>query len=149
MSISHVNGHRTGRPKGSKSTPAWVRALNWAERNLGNPGAVPPTVLAAKMLQLAQDRPELFVRCLALRDAPQREAQVLRETYRAANGSPMARGLSIRDGSRIEPWDRLPGGLLWLEVDHSHLRGCLESGLCARRGATLCCRHERTDALPE
>jgi hypothetical protein len=159
MSISHVDGHRTGRPKGSRTTPAWVRALNWAERNYGTPDAVPPNALAAKLLQLVQDRPELFVRCLALRDAPQREAQVLRETARAENGTPTVRGLRVQR-SRTDPWDRLPGGLVWLEVMHSDpmrlLRGQIAldgvppdfeivAGYVGGRGLLLLIR---SDALP-
>jgi hypothetical protein len=103
--------HRTGRPKGSKTTPRWVRALNWAERNYGTPGAVPPNALAARLLELARERPELFVRCLALRDAPQREARPPKAPAAPANGTPPA-GAAVGPASRAsDPWLRYPNGL--------------------------------------
>jgi hypothetical protein len=69
MGVEHLQGKRTGRPRGSKSTPHWVRALRWAERNLDNPAATPPSPLAAKLLGLGREQPDKFLACLALRDA--------------------------------------------------------------------------------
>jgi hypothetical protein len=69
MGVDHLQGKRTGRPRGSSSTPAWVRDLHWAERHLGDPDAVPPSPLAGRLLALARDQPDRFLACLALRDA--------------------------------------------------------------------------------
>jgi hypothetical protein len=69
MGVEHLHGKRTGRPRGSKSTPPWVRALGWAERHLGRPDVVPPSPLAAQLLALGREQPDKFLACLALRDA--------------------------------------------------------------------------------
>jgi hypothetical protein len=74
MGVDHLQGKRTGRPRGSKTTPAWVRDLRWAERHLGRPDAAPPSPLAARLLALGREQPDKFLACLALRDARGRRA---------------------------------------------------------------------------
>jgi hypothetical protein len=66
MGLQHLANKRTGRPRGSKTAPAWVRALRWAERNLGNPDAEPPSDLARLLLTLGREYPDRFMACLAL-----------------------------------------------------------------------------------
>jgi hypothetical protein len=82
MGVQHLEGKRTGRPKGSKSSPVWVRAARWALANLDYPDAVPPSPLAGRLLALGRESPDRLVLCLeALRmkavhseQEPQRES---------------------------------------------------------------------------
>src|SRR5436305_9377494 len=105
-------GDRTGRPKGSKSTPRWVRALNWAERNYGTPGAVPPNALAARFLEMAQERSDLFVRSCALRDGLQQQVRPQKAPAPpAANGIPHAGAVAGQASRSSDPWLRYPNGL--------------------------------------
>jgi hypothetical protein len=67
MGVQHLEGKRSGRPRGSKSRP-WLRALRWACRNLHRPNAVPPTPLAEHYLALGRERPDQFLACLATLD---------------------------------------------------------------------------------
>jgi hypothetical protein len=68
VGLEHLEKKRTGRPKGSKTSPAWVRALRWAERNLGKPDAEAqaPSELARYLLALGREHPDRFLACLAL-----------------------------------------------------------------------------------
>lgn len=61
-------GIRKGRPKGSKTRPLWERDLRWAQRNLGNPDAIPPTDGARYWASLAKERPGDFVAALRAQD---------------------------------------------------------------------------------
>jgi hypothetical protein len=72
MGLQHLAGKRTGRPKGSRSKPRWLRDLAWAEKNLGNPDAQPPSELARRLRDLGRARPDQFLACLALRDVMRR-----------------------------------------------------------------------------
>ena len=65
MGLEHLEGKRTGRPRGSKSTPPWVKAVRWASKNLDNPHAVPPSALAGRLLALGREHPDRLVACLA------------------------------------------------------------------------------------
>src|SRR5260221_14723874 len=69
MGLKDVEGKRTGRPRGSKSRPPWIRAARWAIKNLDNPDAVPPTPLARRLVALGREQPESLVICLATLDA--------------------------------------------------------------------------------
>jgi hypothetical protein len=69
MRVEHLDGKRTGRPRGSRSTPAWVRDLRWAGRHLGDPEAAPPSPLAGRLLAWGREQPDRFLACLAPRDA--------------------------------------------------------------------------------
>lgn len=66
MGVEHLQDKRTGRPSGSKSRPAWVRAVQWAERHLGRPEAVPPSPLAGLLLAMGREHPDRLLGCLAL-----------------------------------------------------------------------------------
>jgi hypothetical protein len=63
MGVEHLDGKRTGRPRGAKSRP-WVRELLWAYRNLGNPDAEPSSALAGRLLALGREHPDRFFACL-------------------------------------------------------------------------------------
>jgi hypothetical protein len=100
MGVEHLQGMRTGRPKGSKTSPAWVRALGWAERNLDNTDAVPPSALSGRLLAFGREQPDKFLACLARRDAwtasrcQPRRVKVLNAPLRQlamclANGGPL------------------------------------------------------------
>src|SRR5438067_12975474 len=95
MGLEHLNGKRTGRPKGVKSAPRWQRDVRWVYRNLGNADAKPPSELAGRLLALAQEHPDRFVACLAKLDA------AAPETERRAEGAKARR----------------PGGVGWLTDD--------------------------------
>jgi hypothetical protein len=113
-SVAHLEGKRTGRPPASKSTPRWIKDLKWVEKHLGDPGAKPPTALAAQLVKLAREQPAEFVKLLALRDAPpQPEA-----------ATPPA----VMDEHRPDPdvrLDLMPGGFKAVVVGHQELRRML------------------------
>jgi hypothetical protein len=111
MGVESIKAHqRTGRPKGSKTTPPWVRAVSWAERNYGKPGAVPPNALAARILQMAQERPDLFVKCCALRDGPQ-QARPPKAPAPPAHGTPPAvAGAVAGRPACASAWEKYPSG---------------------------------------
>jgi hypothetical protein len=69
MGLEHLQDNRTGRPKGSKNSPAWARAARWAARNLNRPDAVPPSALAEGLAALGCESPDRLLACLALADA--------------------------------------------------------------------------------
>ena len=68
MSLAHLEGKRTGRRPGSKSTPPWIRDARWAYRNLGRPGAEPPSPFAAALVALAREHPDRFLDCMLKAD---------------------------------------------------------------------------------
>lgn len=68
MGIEHLEGKRTGRPRGSKSSP-WLRDARWAYRNLDNQDAKPPSALSGRLLQLGRKHPDRFAACLARLEA--------------------------------------------------------------------------------
>ena len=72
MGIEHLLGKRTGRPRGTKSTPAGLRDARWVNRNLGREGVIPPTPLAERLLALAREAPDRFAVCLATMEADHR-----------------------------------------------------------------------------
>ena len=67
-SVAHLEGKRTGRPKGIKSAPPHVRDVRWAYKNLDRPDAKPPSPFAARMRELGREQPERFLTCLLLVD---------------------------------------------------------------------------------
>jgi hypothetical protein len=58
MGVAHLVGKRTGRPKGVRSRPPWERDIRWAYRNLAKADAVPPSVMAGRLLALGRDHPD-------------------------------------------------------------------------------------------
>jgi hypothetical protein len=122
MGLEHLVGKRSGRPKGLKSAPAWVRALKWAERHLDRLEAVPPSPLAARLVALGREHPDRFVACLALADQtdaggvsrqkPPRNPAVADRPGRFARFTLVSSHLvGHLTGARLLPWLRgLPHG---------------------------------------
>jgi hypothetical protein len=69
MSIDHLAGKRTGRPRGSKSTLSLKRDLLWVARHLGKEGAQPPTDGAKFWLMVARERPDKFILAITAMEA--------------------------------------------------------------------------------
>jgi hypothetical protein len=80
MGVAHLEGKRTGRRKGSKTAPEWLRGLRWAIKNFGKV-AVPPTPAAAKWQAIAYEQPDRFMKCWAQYEDMQRDEK------KDANGS--------------------------------------------------------------
>ncbi len=72
MSLAHLQGKRSGRPRGSRSAPAWLRAARWASENLDDANAVPPTPLAGRLLAMGREHPDRLAVCLAKLSAMER-----------------------------------------------------------------------------
>ena len=105
MGVEHLVGKRTGRPKGSKTTAPWRRDLLWAYRNLGQPDAVAPSVLAAGLAALGREHPERLA-ALLLR----MERAGGRGTAPAARvGSPPVRGAAPKTSAAGPPPPREAG----------------------------------------
>jgi hypothetical protein len=68
MPLEHLQGKRTGRPRGSKSSSPLKRDLRWACRNLGK-DVEPPSDGAKFWSEMARNEPEKFVRALTELDA--------------------------------------------------------------------------------
>jgi hypothetical protein len=64
MGIKDLEGKRTGRPRGAKTTSRVRRDILWAYRNLGNPDAKPPSPGAKLWADLARQQPGQFLACL-------------------------------------------------------------------------------------
>jgi hypothetical protein len=60
MGVDHLATKRTGRRRGSKNGPPWLRDLRWVSRNLGKKDAEPPTELSAFLLDWAREHPDRF-----------------------------------------------------------------------------------------
>ena len=75
MSLEHLQGKRTGRPRGAKSASPWRRDAIWAYRNLGRPDAQPPTALAGLLAALGREHPDRLAACLFLMEAPGDQAE--------------------------------------------------------------------------
>src|SRR5262245_359863 len=108
MGIEHIlPHHRTGRPKGLRSRPAWVLAVRWAARNLDNPEpGRPPTALARRLLEMGREHPDRLVACLALvspaQPGPAAEAPVQAQAedggFPEEGESRRLRGVSVWEG---------------------------------------------------
>ena len=66
MGVAHLADKRSGRPKGSKNTPAWARDVRWVYKHVGDADAQPPTIYARLLLAQARERPDLLAPLLAL-----------------------------------------------------------------------------------
>jgi hypothetical protein len=76
MGVEHLQGKRTGRPRGSKNLPRWVRYVAWAEKNVGRTDATPPSPFAAFLRAMAREEPDKFVSYLVGADAVRSGKQV-------------------------------------------------------------------------
>src|SRR5262249_52231764 len=108
MGLKHLQDNRTGRPRGSKNSPAWVRDVRWAYKHLGRPDAVPPTALAGLLVALGREHPDQFVSCLATADgAAERKGEQSAGQAEIANPEPedqvsVPRAVSERPQGRLK-----------------------------------------------
>jgi hypothetical protein len=79
MGLQHLEGRRTGRRKGGKNSPAWVRDVRWAYKNLGKPDAVAPSEGARYWLTVARERPSEFAAALVQLDRSENRKPVTNE----------------------------------------------------------------------
>jgi hypothetical protein len=87
MALKDLDGRRTGRPKGAKTTSRVRRDILWAYRNLDKPEARPPSAGAKLWAALARDEPARFLACLA-----RLEAQPAADPRAGAARGPVAAG---------------------------------------------------------
>jgi hypothetical protein len=119
MGVEHITREmRTGRPRGSKSAPSWVRDVRWAYRNLGRPEAEPPSELAKLLVSMGREQPERFLACLAALESLAPKAEEPRVNGAQVNGAGRpANGVQV-DGwpQRVMtvpvPWDVLLSRLM-------------------------------------
>src|SRR5262245_30702713 len=111
MALKDLEGRRTGRPRGAKTTPRWVRDARWVNDNLDNVNAKAPTPLAARLLALGRKRPDKFASCLATL-----EAKAARQTRRGRE----ARYAGLRNAGRA------PKCIRALFIDTSYLMSKLQ-----------------------
>jgi hypothetical protein len=69
MALKDLDGRRTGRPKGSRTTSRVRRDILWAYRHLDKPGARPPSAGARLWAALAREHPARFLACVARLEA--------------------------------------------------------------------------------
>ena len=106
MGLQHLEGKRTGRPRGSKTSPPLDRDVRWAYRNLGTSDAVPPSPLAGALLTLGREYPDRFAACLAALASIDRRERMATEPdkQRSTGGSPAATDSDADDqGIAAEP----------------------------------------------
>lgn len=63
MGVQHLDGRRTGRPRGTRSTPQWQRDMLWVARHLGT-DTVPPSPGARLWSSFATAHPDRFIACI-------------------------------------------------------------------------------------
>ena len=66
MALKDLEGKRTGRPRGARTTSRLRRDAAWAYRHLDHPDARPPSPGAKMWAQLAREEPGRFLSCVAL-----------------------------------------------------------------------------------
>jgi hypothetical protein len=105
MGVAHLDGKRTGRPKGQKTRPYWQRAVQWVERHLGDDQPVPPSPLASLLLDQARERPDLFVlmlQAIEQRTAPSLVPQNGDGWHALACERPLREKLAYRQPQRVK-----------------------------------------------
>jgi hypothetical protein len=140
MGLEHLQGRRTGRRRGSKSTPAWIRDARWAYRNLGKPDAEPPSALAGRLVALGREQPDKFFACLMSLQPPTNAAEPRnRETATSADDVPeMLRGSgTLQATNDVNPIEssltaRQPRRLKAVFVPEAILTLCLAGGAAPR-----------------
>jgi hypothetical protein len=70
MALKDLDGRRTGRPQGPRTTSRVRRDIPWAYRNLDKVGAKPPSAGARLWADLARGHPARFLACVAKLEAP-------------------------------------------------------------------------------
>jgi hypothetical protein len=156
MALKDLDGRRTGRPKGSKTTSRVRRDILWAYRNLDKPDAKPPSAGAQLWAALAREQPARFLACVAklearAPDAGQRDGAAHGPAGRATgaaaawpNGGPVnGAGWPLRVQRLFVPEQRLTQGLVgehWLRITNlpaDCMRIVASEGDPARRGVWL------------
>jgi hypothetical protein len=61
MALKDLEGKRTGRPRGAKTTSRVQRDLEWAYRHLDKPDAKPPSPGAKQWAEYARRQPDKFL----------------------------------------------------------------------------------------
>lgn len=116
MGIQHLTGKRTGRPRGTKNTPPWVRDARWAYQNLGNLDAAPPSPLAGRLLDLGREQPDRLAVCLAAIDAhmggPKPSLSDAAAVFSPGARSPKEQRLFEGKSSRLKMFDLPESALL-------------------------------------
>jgi len=69
MGLKDLEGKRTGRPPGARTTSRVRRDIMWAYKNLENPDAKPPSPGAKMWAKHAREQPAHFLACVAMVDA--------------------------------------------------------------------------------
>jgi len=73
MALEDLEGKRTGRPPGARTTSPVRRDILWAYRNLDKPDVKPPSPGAKMWLDLARQEQGRFLSCIALFEASRQE----------------------------------------------------------------------------
>jgi hypothetical protein len=105
MGVDHLQGRRTGRPRGAKTTPPYIRAARWAYENLDVADAVPQSALAARLLAFWRKRPDRLVVYMATLDEMKRKAD---ERKRARRRPRLSGALAPTDSSEQETLKAAP-----------------------------------------
>ena len=109
MALQDLEGKRTGRPRGAKTTSPVRKDILWAYRNLDKPDAKPPSPGARMWADLARNEPSRFLAHLARIEAARQEKSRTGKRGRRTDSAPRGFG----DGrSRYE---EMPG------THHDHL----------------------------
>jgi hypothetical protein len=156
MALKDLDGKRTGRPKGSRTTSRVRRDILWAYRHLGKPDAKPPSAGARLWAALAREHPARFLACVARlegqpADAGQRNGTAHGPAGRAAgatdvwpNGGPVnGSGRPLRVKRLFVPEQRLTQCLIgrhWLRITNlpaDCMRIVASEGDPARQGVWL------------
>ncbi len=87
MGLEHLEGKRTGRPRGARTKSRLRRDIQWVYRNLNKPDAQPPSAGAKLWQKLAREQPAMFLECVVRVDtgpAQEAESKVEGESSRLA-----------------------------------------------------------------
>jgi len=126
MAVKDLDGKRSGRPRGVKTSSRVKRDILWAYRNLGNPDAKPPSPGAKMWAEHARQEPGHFLGCVVrMETAGEQEtnnevddAGPGREP--AANGDPILQVVGETEPQRLMtvfiPWAHL---MMYLTGDRS------------------------------
>jgi hypothetical protein len=98
MGVDHLQGKRTGRPRGAKTTPPYIRAARWAYENLDVADAVPPSPLAARLIAFWRKRPDRLVVYMATLDEMKRKADGRKRARRRPRLKGAVAGAIVNDG---------------------------------------------------